>query len=412
MSQDPRSLSIADYTYDLPDDRIARYPLPERDASKLLVYRNGKIEEDIFRNVSEHVPKTAMLVLNTAKVVRARMLFQKPTGGIIEIFCLEPDPRYPDISTALAQQSEVYWRCLVGGAAKWKAGIVLNLQAGDLNVQAELISRNKTDFSIHFRWAPDHYSWAEVMEHAGKIPLPPYLHREAETKDEETYQTLFAQHEGSVAAPTASLHFTPTVLESLSTRGIKTASLTLHVGAGTFKPVKSELAGQHEMHGEWIEVNQDTIVQLIAAKPDPIIAAGTTALRTLESLYWMGAKVAFKPDISLAEIAVTQWEPYDLTTTLSVKEALQALHDWLERKGLKRLITRTEILIAPGYHLRVADAVITNFHQPNSTLLLLVAAVVGNDWKKIYDYALSHNFRFLSYGDASLLWHSRGGNEA
>jgi S-adenosylmethionine:tRNA ribosyltransferase-isomerase len=404
MSIDPRSLRIADYTYDLPDERIARYPLSERDAAKLLVYRNRQIEENTFRRLSLYIPEDSLLVLNTAKVVRARMHFRKPTGGNIEIFCLEPHLQYADISTAMAKQKEVLWQCLVGGAAKWKEGMTLSLESGPITVYADLHARNKTDFTVRFHWTPTEYSWAEVLEAAGKIPLPPYLNREAEAADAETYQTLFAQHAGSVAAPTASLHFTPGVLDNIAGMGIKTAHVTLHVGAGTFKPVKSEVAGDHDMHAEWIEVSADTIAQLIAAMPNPVVAGGTTALRTLESLYWIGCKTAVNPTIDLQDLAISQWEVYQTHSTIPVKEALQALQRWISLQGQKKLITRTGIMIMPGYKFRIVDALLTNFHQPRSTLLLLVAAFIGSDWKAVYDYALANGFRFLSYGDASLLW--------
>lgn len=404
MTIDPRSLRIADYDYPLPEERIARYPLAQRDAAKLLIYRDGVIEEDIFRHIALRIPEGSTLVLNTAKVVRARLLFQKPTGGHIEIFCLEPHPRYADISTALSQTGDVFWQCLVGGAARWREGTTLHLQCGNIAVEASMMTRNKSDFSIHFRWTPSEQSWAEVLEAAGQIPLPPYLHRKAEQRDVEDYQTLFAQHEGSVAAPTASLHFTPGVLDNLEQLGIHTAQLTLHVGAGTFMPVKAEMTGEHEMHGEWIEVSEAAIATLAEAADQPMIAAGTTTLRTLESLYWLACKATEQPDLALSELKLTQWEAYDSTCMLSRARALQGLQRWMQTRGLTRLITRTELLIAPGYKFRMTDALITNFHQPRSTLLLLVAALIGPDWKRVYEYALAHDFRFLSYGDASLLW--------
>ncbi len=405
MSNDPRSVRIADYTYELPDERIARFPLAERDAARLLVFDEaGTIEDDIFRRLPVHLPEGSTLVLNTAKVVRARMMFQKPSGGLIEVFCLEPHPQYADISTAMAIRGEVFWQCMVGGAAKWKDGITLSLQAGEITVWADLHARNRADFTIHFRWEPADMTWAEVMEATGMVPLPPYLGRDADDGDVESYQTLFATHEGSVAAPTASLHFTPGVLDSLERMGINTVGVTLHVGAGTFRPIKGERAGEHEMHGEWIEVSVETLEHLIAARDYPVIAGGTTALRTLESLYWLGCKAASKPDISPADLRLSQWEWCDSPSSFGPREALLALRDWLQRQQHTRLITRTEILITPGYRFRMADALITNFHQPQSTLILLVAAFIGNAWKRVYDYALKHDFRFLSYGDASLLW--------
>ncbi len=404
MSDNPRGLPIADYSYNLPDERIARYPLPERDGAKLLIYEEGEIQEDIFRHIAMYVPEGALLVVNNAKVVRARMHFQKPTGGLIEIFCLEPHQHYADITTAMARQGEVLWQCLVGGAAKWKEGATLSLQSGNLTVLADLHARNKTDFTIHFRWTPEAKTWGEVMEAVGKVPLPPYLGREAEDEDEQSYQTLFAAHEGSVAAPTASLHFTPGVLDNLAAMGVQTASVTLHVGAGTFMPLKGELTGEHLMHGEWIEVSADTIARLIEARENPVIAGGTTALRTLESLFWLGCKVASNPAVSLPGLTVSQWEWCDSPSSFGAQEALAALQGWMAARNMSRLITRTGILITPGYKFRMVDALITNFHQPESTLVLLVAAFLGKDWRKVYDYALQKGFRFLSYGDASLLW--------
>ena len=406
---DPRSLRIADYTYELPDERIARYPLPQRDAAKLLVYHNGQIESETFRHLARHLPEGAMLVLNTAKVVRARMLFYKPTGGAVEIFCLEPHPQYADITTAMASTGDVLWQCLVGGAAKWKPDTKLTLSAGGLDITATLVARNADDFTIRFSWTPAMLSFAEVLAVAGQVPLPPYIGRKAERNDETRYQTLFAQNEGSVAAPTASLHFTPGVLSSLEEMGIRTTTVTLHVGAGTFMPVKSDTAGGHNMHREWIEVSTDAVMRLLQASGNPIVAGGTTAvgttsLRTLESLYWIGCKIIEAPDIEAKGLEIDQWEPYDKLSEISVQESLSAIHEWLLRTGREKLITRTGILIAPGYRFRIVNGLITNFHQPQSTLLLLVAAFIGDDWKKVYDYALNNDFRFLSYGDGSLLW--------
>lgn len=404
MTSNPRNLRIADYSYELPEARIARFPLSQRDASKLLVYQDGHIQEDVFRHFSAHLPASSLLVLNDTKVVHARLLFQKPTGGIIEIFCLEPAPQYADITTALAQHGEVLWQCLVGGAARWPEGIPLKLIHGNIVLEASLVSRNKNDFSIHFRWSPAQLSWAEVLEQGGQVPLPPYLRREAELSDEHNYQTLFAEYEGSVAAPTASLHFTSEVLTDLSAHGVQTARVTLHVGAGTFMPVKAELTGGHEMHHEWIEVSDATLAQLAAAEKQPLLAAGTTGLRTLESLYWLGCKAAKHPDIAPAALRLSQWEAYEGHLRLSKSDALDALREWLQKQGRNKLVTRTGLLIAPGYSFQMADGLLTNFHQPRSTLLLLVAAFIGDDWQRVYDYALTHDFRFLSYGDASLLW--------
>ena len=406
MSQTPapQQLRIADYTYELPDQRIARYPLSQRDAAKLLVYKNGDISEDIFRHLAAHIPSGSVLVVNNAKVVKARMLFKKPSGGSIEVFCLEPDTRYADITTAMAQTGEVYWHCLVGGASKWKSGQVLSLESGDVTLHAALHSRNETDFTIHFSWDPESLSFAEILSRFGSIPLPPYLGRAAEEKDESSYQTLFAANEGSVAAPTASLHFTAAVCESLEQAGVQTLPITLHVGAGTFMPVKSELAGDHKMHYEWMEVSASTISRLLDTNKKPVIAGGTTALRTLESLYWIGCSIINNPSLSPEELAVDQWEPYQNPVSVSKETALQALLDWMSVKELESFSTLTGIMIAPGYQFQIADALITNFHQPQSTLLLLVSAFIGDDWKRVYEYALENDFRFLSYGDGSLLW--------
>ncbi len=406
MEQDPRQIRIADYTYELPDERIARHPLPERDAARLLVYREGRIESERFRDLARYIPGGSVLILNNAKVVRARLLFRKPTGGAIELFCLEPAPVYPDITTAMARTGFVDWQCLVGGAAKWKPDTVLTLDHGDLELRAQLLSRNEGHFTIRFGWHPERLSFSEVLEQAGRIPLPPYIDREADEDDASRYQTLFAAHEGSVAAPTASLHFTPGVLDSLQELDVRTGTVTLHVGAGTFMPVKSEAVGDHRMHREWIEVGSGTLDLLIRNAGRPVVAAGTTALRTLESLYWIGCRILENPGIAAQDLVVAQWDPYDLRATAGTAEALVAIQRYMQEHQLKKLVTRTGILIAPGYRFRVVSGLITNFHQPQSTLLLLIAAFIGPDWQKVYDYALANGYRFLSYGDSSLLWRS------
>lgn len=406
MTQDPRLLRIADYTYDLPDDRIARHPLQERDAARLLVYQNGEIESGRFRSLARYIPEDAVLIINNAKVVRARLFFRKPTGGVIEIFCLEPASSYADITTAMSRTGTVDWQCLVGGAAKWKPDVILTMIDGDVELTAELLSRNDGNFSIRFRWNPAELTFAEVLEHAGKIPLPPYIDREADDNDASRYQTLFAAHEGSVAAPTASLHFTPGVMDSLRALNVQIGSVTLHVGAGTFMPVKSESIGDHRMHQEWIEIGMETLDLLLSNPEQPVVAGGTTALRTLESMYWVGCKILQAPEIALQDLVVSQWEPYDCPTTHGVKPALLALKAFMEKHSLNKLITRTGILIAPGYKFQIVSGLITNFHQPQSTLLLLIAAFIGADWQKVYDYAMDNDYRFLSYGDGSLLWRS------
>lgn len=401
----PRHLRIEQYTYDLPDERIARYPLEQRDAARLLLYSGGIIREDIYRHLPEHIPSDAMLVFNQTKVVHARLHFQKPTGGVIEIFCLEP--AVLDVQRAMLQKGASAWKCLVGGAAKWKPGVVPELSCPEHGfvVQAHVAERNGGTFVIDFRWDRLELSFAEVLQHAGKVPLPPYLQRDAEVEDENRYQTVFAKDEGSVAAPTAGLHFTKEILAGLAAKNVEQAFLTLHVGAGTFRPVKSDTMETHEMHAEWIDVTKDTIIRLMAGYGHKkIVAVGTTSLRTLESLYWIGAMLSLGEQVDFENIAVRQWDPYEHEQKVPLTTALAALLQYMDQTGRDRLITRTQILIAPGYSFQLIDGLITNFHQPQSTLLLLVAALVGEDWRRVYDYALTHGFRFLSYGDGSLLW--------
>jgi len=403
----PRELKIDHYTYLLPEERIAKYPLHERDGSKLVVYGNGKITEDIYKNLATHRPAGSLMVFNQTKVVNARLLFRKPSGGVIEVFCLGPHHKYPDIQTAMLQKNEVLWECLVGGAAKWKPGMVLQIANDHSNfiLSATIVERTPASFILKLGWDNENLTFAEVLHAAGRVPLPPYLNRDADKADESRYQTVFAKEEGSVAAPTAGLHFTDELFQSLADREIRRAFVTLHVGAATFKPVKSETMAEHTMHEEWIEVQLETVQQLLAAKQDrKIIAVGTTSLRTLESLYWIGNKLSAGIDIDFTGIAVSQWEPYETACDCTTDEALQALAGYLEQMGLKKLITRTQILIAPGYDFRIVDGLVTNFHQPKSTLLLLVAALIGDDWRRIYEYALANGFRFLSYGDGGLLW--------
>lgn len=404
----PGDLRIEHYTYELPDERIARYPLPERDASKLLVYRDGEITEDIYRHISNHIPADTLMVFNQAKVVHARLLFTKPTGGGIEVFCLAPHTQYPDVQTAMQQRAYVLWECLVGGAAKWKDGIALHISNADpaFTLTASIHERKQGSYILRLEWDNATMTFAEILHHAGKVPLPPYLRRQAEQADDNTYQTVYAKDEGSVAAPTAGLHFTENVLQQLKDKRIETAFVTLHVGAGTFIPVKAETMHGHNMHAEWIEVTQAVINQLVAATN--VVAVGTTSLRTLESLYWIGNKLLNGETINFHEIAVSQWDAYDTKVQHSTPDALEAVARYLQAHNLERLITRTQILIAPGYQFRVINGLVTNFHQPQSTLLLLVAAITGNDWRKIYSHAMDNGYRFLSYGDGSLLWLNAG----
>lgn len=401
----PKDISILDYSYDLPNERIAKYPLEERDQSKLLIYKNKSITEDVYFNLGEHLPENSFLVFNQTKVVEARLLFQKPTGGVIEIFCLEPHEQYPDITTAMLQKQKVWWKCMIGGASKWKHGMVLLKQVEEMIVEASILDRNSEAFVIELKWDNPRLSFAEVLNKAGAIPLPPYLHRKAEESDKERYQTIYAKEEGSVAAPTAGLHFTERLFKKLKHKNITSSFVTLHVGAGTFKPVKAEKMEDHEMHAEFIDVGLEFIEKITSTLDQPIVCVGTTSLRTVESLYWIGVKIRNKKhEIRNEEVFVQQWDPYHTETNITAKDALQSLVDWMKEENMQRLITKTQIIIAPGYELKVANGLITNFHQPQSTLLLLVAAIVGGDWRKIYEYAMKNNFRFLSYGDGCLLW--------
>jgi S-adenosylmethionine:tRNA ribosyltransferase-isomerase len=399
----PKEIRITDYHYDLPDSRIARFPLEERDASKLLIWENGNISEDIYRNLSSHLSPRTSLVFNNTRVVEARILFTKPTGGQIEVFALEPGPQYPDITTAMLQTGSVQWKCMVGGASKWKKGAVLEKQLGNTTLKASIAEQQPDCFLLNLDWEASDMTFAELLHRAGLIPLPPYLKRDAEASDHERYQTIYAQEEGSVAAPTAGLHFTERIFESLREKQISSRFVTLHVGAGTFKPVKTETMEDHLMHAEFIDVSKETIMAL--AKDEEIIAVGTTSLRTLESLYWMGIKASINPTVSVEEIEIRQWDVYETLQhhILPREEALQHLLTYMHNRKMERMVCRTRLLIAPGYQPQMIAGIITNFHQPQSTLLLLIAALAGPRWREIYDYALAHDFRFLSYGDGSLI---------
>jgi len=413
----PKKLSIKDFTYELPAEKIAKYPLAQRDESKLLVYKNGGITKTVYKHLDEQLPANALLIFNNTKVIEARLLFEKATGGTIELFCLEPDEQYPDITTAMLQKSRVFWKCLVGGAKKWKEGALektISTTDGVIRLTAKKTEQFSDYFLIEFEWNDANTSFAEVLHYAGVIPLPPYLNRKAEEGDKSTYQTIYARHDGSVAAPTAGLHFTEGLFKKLDAKHIQRSFVTLHVGAGTFKPVKAATMEQHEMHAEFIDVTKQLIAGIITKLDNTIIAVGTTSLRTIESLYWMGVKLQealkTKPaeGIAVDDISINQWDAYELSQNIPAKEALQQLVAWMDAYNTSRLITKTQIIIAPGYSLRVASGLITNFHQPQSTLLLLVAAIVGDAWQNVYNYALRHNFRFLSYGDGSLLFKKPG----
>lgn len=406
----PKNISIQDYTYQLPEEYIARYPLQQRDASRLLVYRNHELKEDIYRNISSWLPSDSLLIFNNTKVVEARLLFRKSTGASIEIFCLEPHSQYADITTAMQQRGAVVWMCLVGGASKWKHGQVLEKKIPfnndqEIVLRAAYLGKEKDSVAISLSWTPHALTFAELLHQAGVIPLPPYIKRTAESSDADRYQTIYAQHDGSVAAPTAGLHFTPSIFRQLDAKRIRRSFVTLHVGAGTFQPVKSETLETHDMHSEFIDITYNNIREIADYHQKHITVVGTTSLRTVESLYWLGVKLLLNPSISRENLVVRQWDAYELDAEgITVREALEALLAYMRREEIEHLITKTQLLITPGYTIRIPAALVTNFHQPQSTLLLLVAAFVGEDWRNLYDYALQHQFRFLSYGDGCLLF--------
>ncbi len=394
----PKNIRITDYNYDLPDERIAKYPLAERDASKLLTFQDGVISESIFKHLPTQLPKDSFLVFNMTKVIRARLQFQKPTGAIIEIFCLEPyEPT--DYAMALQTTQSCEWKCLVGNLKRWKEdkiNLTVTHNGEECKLSAQIKERTKDAFIISFSWDKP-FTFSEILEYSGAIPIPPYLNRKSETIDTERYQTVFSKIEGSVAAPTAGLHFTPEVLAQLAQNNIQTGQLTLHVGAGTFKPVKSETVGDHHMHTEVFSFSKALLNNLL--ENDTIIAVGTTSVRSLESIYQIGAKLLSQ---SPTPLHIRQWEAYELPS-YSQKEAIRAVLNYMESENTEQLTAKTDILIAPSYNFKIISGMLTNFHQPQSTLLLLVAALVGKDWKKIYNYALANDYRFLSYGDSSLL---------
>lgn len=408
----PKNISIKDYQYELPAERIAKFPLEERDNSRLLVFKDGIITESIYRKITDHIPEGSLLLFNNTKVVEARILFEKSTGSLIEIFCLEPADVLQDITSSMTTTGNIRWKCLVGGAAKWKEELLekkISINGRDHSLCAKKAGRIGETFLIDFSWQPSLLSFAEVLHLFGIIPIPPYLERTTDTIDKERYQTVYAKEEGSVAAPTAGLHFTEEIFNKFQKKNIQREFVTLHVGAGTFKPVKSDTMKDHEMHAEFIEVDRTLIGKLIAHEGN-IICVGTTSLRTIESLYWMGVKLYEKlktnngSNISIDDISVQQWDAYESAQEISRKKSLRLLSEWMTSNNIEKLFCRTQIIIAPGYNMRICDALITNFHQPQSTLLLLVAALIGDDWKKVYDYAMKNDFRFLSYGDGSLLF--------
>ena len=401
---DPREIRIEDYNYNLPDERIAKYPVAVRDTSKLLIYNKGDVSHTQFYNIADFLPEGSLMVFNNTRVIQARLHFHKTSGALIEIFCLEPHLPH-DYEQMFQATGSCQWSCLIGNRKKWKEGLLerpLTIKGQSVTLSAEVKSEEPTSYTAEFKWSGSGITFAEILEAAGEIPIPPYLNRNTEPSDSVDYQTVYSRIEGSVAAPTAGLHFTEKTLAAIDKKGIARRELTLHVGAGTFQPVKSETIGEHEMHTEFISVTRQLIDELIDAK-GKIIAVGTTSVRTLESLYYIGAALRENPGNPESALHVPQWMPYEHGDNLTARQALKAIASYMDANRLDRLVGSTQIIIAPGYKFHLVDGIVTNFHQPHSTLLLLVSAFVDGNWRAIYDYALSHDFRFLSYGDASLL---------
>ncbi|HNY06552.1 MAG TPA: S-adenosylmethionine:tRNA ribosyltransferase-isomerase [Bacteroidales bacterium] len=404
----PRTISILDYTYSLPSERIAQFPLPERDQSKLLIYQDGTIMESVFTKLADFIPGNSLLVFNDTKVIHARLEFRKETGAAIEIFCLEPVEPTAEIQSAFLQKGYSVWKCLVGNAKRWKNGNlekILNQNDHHFRLNAEKIGQANEDFLIRFSWEPQDMTFAEVLELAGLVPLPPYISRKADETDTTRYQTIYAHYDGSVAAPTAGLHFTEKVFSDLERKSIKKEYVTLHVGAGTFKPVTTDILANHSMHTEQILLTKQIIQNLIQHKDGKIIAVGTTTMRTLESLYWFGVKL-IKNHGQCSSFEINQWEPYEQSGTDDIlyRDSLAAIINYMDKNKLTTLSGSTQLIIVPGYRFRIAQGIITNFHQPQSTLLLLIAAFIGQEWERAYRYALDHQFRFLSYGDSCLFY--------
>lgn len=407
MKEDPKHIRISEFNYPLPDERIAKFPLPVRDQSKLLLYRHGEVTEDIFTSLPDYLPANSLMIFNNTKVIQARLHFHKETGALIEVFCLEPvQPN--DYALNFQQTEHAAWLCMIGNLKKWKEGVLkreITVKGKPLTLTAERGACHGTSHWVDFRWNNPEITFADILEVFGELPIPPYLNRETQESDKETYQTVYSKIKGSVAAPTAGLHFTPRVLDALREKGVALEELTLHVGAGTFKPVKSEEIEGHEMHTEYISVNRSTLEKLVAHE-GKAIAVGTTSVRTLESLYHIGVTLLHNPNATEEDLHVKQWQPYETaleTAATPAVDALQVIIAYLDLHHMETLHSSTQIIIAPGYEYRIVKAMVTNFHQPQSTLLLLVSAFLHGDWRKIYDYALAHDFRFLSYGDSSLL---------
>lgn len=402
--EETKHIKISDYNYPLPEERIAKFPLKERDSSKLLVYKHGEIDERVFTSLPEYIEPGSLMIFNNTKVIQARLHFRKETGALIEIFCLEPI-KPNDYVLNFQQTEHSAWLCMVGNLKKWKEGPLhkeMTVKGKPLTLTATRGECHGTSHWINFSWDNSEVTFADILEVFGELPIPPYLNRETQESDKETYQTVYSKIKGSVAAPTAGLHFTKRVLDTLRNKGVDLEEVTLHVGAGTFRPVKSEEIAGHDMHTEYISVNRQTIEKLLKHGGETT-AVGTTSVRTIESLYYIGVILESRPEASQEELHVKQWMPYENETNLTPIQALQNILDYMDRNHLDALHTSTQIIIAPGYEYKIVKRIVTNFHQPQSTLLLLVSAFVKGDWRKIYDYALSHDFRFLSYGDSSLL---------
>lgn len=421
---DTKHIKISDYNYDLPDERIAKFPIAQRDHSKLLVYKHGEVSDDVFHHLPTYLPQGALMIFNNTKVIQARLHFRKETGALIEVFLMEPaEPT--DYELMFQTTGHCSWLCMIGNLKKWKEGslkrdfeikgnkltLSATMRRGDtLGSEAqEMVAKGGgTNYWVDFDWDNDKVSFAEILEAVGELPIPPYLNRKTEESDKTTYQTVYSKIKGSVAAPTAGLHFTDVVLKDLDAHGIDREEVTLHVGAGTFKPVKSLEIEGHQMHTEYIVVHRRSLEKLIKHECR-VIAVGTTSVRTIESLYYMGVHLLKHPEANEEDLHVNQWDPYELSEDgnlvdeITPMQAIQAIIDYLDRNGLEALHSSTQIIIAPGYQYKIVKMLVTNFHQPQSTLLLLVSAFLKGDWKKVYDYALSHDFRFLSYGDSSLL---------
>lgn len=404
---DPKNISIQDFTYQLPSDRIAQFPLSKRDESKLLVYDKGIVSQDIFKNLADYIPESSLVIFNDSKVVNARLLFRNENSKEIEIFCLEPAGEVKDLQSAFQKTGSVKWECIVGNAKAWKDGILVQdfvKESVTCRLQAEMTERKSDSFIVKFSWHPAELSFGEILSAAGIVPLPPYIKRDAVEDDKIRYQTIYADLDGSVAAPTAGLHFTKEVFQSLKNKNIDLKYITLHVGTGTFKPVKSRKISAHRMHSERFYIEKKVIEDILGKINKNIIAAGTTSLRTIESLYWFGVQLIENRARVRDDVSISQWEPYGKTPDITAMQSIEAILNYLDRNKTGYIRGNTSIMIVPGYEFKITGGLITNFHQPRSTLLLLIAAFIGGDWKKAYDYALNNDFRFLSYGDSSILF--------